>query len=340
MNLIIHLLNTLKVFYVISLTMKKIILTTLLAVIALASCQKESQIIENYESDRGILVHKISEKFPEGVRVKNGTLYFDSQSDFFKSANLIANMTNDEFIDFCQLTGFNSYRADFYKKELKYEQKINKLIENSERNNTELIVSDDKPVPSVKSHLYRSIIDLNGIFYVGKTKNVVKGTNIEGYESSNTKSGEVLIGKTSYLIDKPKPKTTVNQSYTYSKYTVECSCRDRRAITKPTVHMTAYYHDYDITSNFTLEIFMDGLTKRWGSWKDYSTTYTIQAISFNGVSYPNMHAPESIHHTFTITRTDYFDVHSFVYKFATGGTAHNPLPFYKDVNNDGYIEYL
>lgn len=308
--------------------MKKNGLITLCFILILVSCSK------NYESSiSDKTVNTVEKEFIKGVSVKNGTLHFDSEDNFFDLAGQIANMGNEDFNDRSLCVGFNSYRTKFYNEEIKYEKEINRIVEEAYLNNVEPTISIEKPSSDILSNVYRSIVDINGIFYVNGVKHIVKGNQIEGYMLSDTKAGESLIGCTSYMTDGEETQTKTSETYTY--YPNTAMCKSKKAITRPTVYRTIYYTPNGAVNRYTLDIFMDARKKSWGAWVNYSTSYSISGILFNGVVYGNMDSGESESHTFTIISETSYNVHIFSYKYATRGTIEHGYALYDKKSDNG-----
>lgn len=310
------------------LTMKKNRFISLCFILILVSCSKnyESSILEKR-------VNTVEKEFIKGVSVKNGTLHFDSEDTFFDLADQIANMGNEDFNDRSLCIGFNSYRTKFHNEEVEYEKEVNRIVEEAYLNNVEPTISVEKPSPDILSNVYRSIADTNGIFYVNGVKHIVKGNQIEGYMLNKTKAGESLIGCASYMIDGEETQTKASSTYTY--YTNNAVCHQRKAITQPTVYRTIYYTPNGVAVNrYTLDIFMDARKKSWGAWVHYSTSYAISSILFNGVVYSDMDSGSSTSHTFTIINETSYNVHIFSYKYATRGTIEHGYTFYDKNNNN------
>lgn len=286
------------------------------------SCQKDNDFNSNVTSeieDAG------------NIYVSDGALHFKSIEVFCDEADKIANMNNEDFLDFVDSTGFNSYRAEFYEYQMKNEQQLHiDTLDN-------IVVSDSITSSfDVLSHFYRSIIDKNGVFYVDNVKHIVKGTTIKAYTLSKSKSFENLIGTTSYLFNSAETKSTVKYDYPEKYYTAD---GDRKAITQPTVYETSVFTSSgDRVRQYKVEVFVDGMKWSWGKWRHYSTEYRIKDFGYYTT---NMSAKkilcsyissggESSNHTFVFNYTINYDAEDwkpvdikilFEYNYATRGTA-------------------
>lgn len=142
----------------------------------LFSC--ESDIIENYEN----VPTKSSDILDEAYFVnENGSLVFNTIDDYFALSDSIVKLSDDEYEEWSNKNHFYSYR-----------QYVQNMLSNAVDldEQEQLSLSHSMPdfiqidnhgflSPTIQSQIYRSLINKERIFYIGKVKHVVNKDVIE-----------------------------------------------------------------------------------------------------------------------------------------------------------------
>lgn len=174
-----------------------------LILLILSSCNNEENLFSNSSDENAIDQSVLGENSLEKLKTHavyyvndEKALVFSSLEDYGFLLDSISKITDEEFSEWETRIGFESYRTF-----------VNNIIEktidtdslqfsypNFFEKNKEL----NLVIPKIKSYLYQSIVNKDGFFYIGNTKNIVNGdcVTIQG-ENINSK----LDQNTSYSIN-------------------------------------------------------------------------------------------------------------------------------------------
>lgn len=240
------------------------------------SCQQNDEF-----TNQPTAKQETKQQFVEGVYVKDGTLHFESDVDFFKIMQKIESIPDVQFNNLALKTGFKSYRVKLNRDQAQRTAKIDAWVDSMELvvDSDFLIVGtdpfqDEFIIPEIKSSLYRSIVNEEGVFYIDGVKNVVDGTNISGYSTSNTKSvePETLIGTRRYVIEN---ETRSISQYPEAKY----YCRERSMrIVLGKEYIAGYSPSGMTTGEYVFSMLSITEKKSWGKWRFYNSRHDIRDL--------------------------------------------------------------
>ena len=311
----------------------------LFAVTVMSSCNK-SETIKN-----PIIEQESTQQFIAGVTVKDGTLHFESEVGFYELMYKVDSMSDVQFNELALKTGFKSYRAKLNIAQAKRTAKIDAWVDSMELVNPNFKIVGENPffdelvIPKIKSSLYRSIVNEDGVFYIDGVKNLVDATHVSGFSISNTRAkSEILIGTRRY----------VNETTRLAQYpAADFRCNEKKVTVFPTKHYMTAYHPTGEVRKYSFAISSVGYRYRWGAWRIYDTRHNIIDLNIDGLTYPGTHSNVSTSVLFNYSIPDWyfynesaFYAAKFSFRFYSQGTGAHGYGVYDSENviTDQYVD--
>lgn len=244
---------------------------------ALFSCG-ENAVLEEVDNGGGIPQTKSTIDAPCYVQ-SDGSLRFRSTEDYFAITDSLIKLTDQELNNWEESIGFISYRSYVDKLIGEVEEaynnddsnKVNSLL--NEYAKYIYLDTDSIVKPLIRSKVYQSVTNKDGIFYLGDLKNVVDDTSI--YAIGKERS---VSPKLSYAMESNLRSTTDLIQYNEYSY-------PKKDGTKMVISSCSLVKNIALTdvqgnnvSCVQFQIFVDGKRHKRG-WKHYSTGYSVKDIT-------------------------------------------------------------
>ncbi len=232
-----------------------------LALSVFASCNNSDDLM-NMEGDAMIPETRSIESLP--YYVENGVLNFRSADDFFFYADSISNLSGYAFENWEKVTGFTSYRSitDEMIGEIEDVEDNEFIYDKLLLNYSDFVEKvDDRVETKIKSNIYKSVVNKDGVFYVDGIRHLVDDCNV-----ITSRNGE-NINTVPYVTNVLTRTTTGSASLPLGfreKYG-----DDRMVFTQATVRRIYAMDVYRIC----VEVFIDGKKKGPAKWKQYATKF-------------------------------------------------------------------
>lgn len=247
----------------------------------LFSCN-ENAVLDDVNNETSVVKTKSQEEAPYSVR-EDGTLCFSSVENYYSVANLLVNMSQDEFANWEKENNFISYRT--------FTNGIIDEIENAQNNNkvneVEKLLSkyskyvymnnDSIVMPIIQSNSYSCVTNKDGVFYLNNVKNIVDGKYI--YAEANSKAKNLLI-KQPYIISNSLLRADDEHiDYDNKEYKKHDNTKSVNAYCKLIRHLVNKDAQGTFYAIVQFEVTCFGRRNRTvGGWQRYSTSHTIENI--------------------------------------------------------------
>lgn len=255
-----------------------------LALSIFASCNKSDDLM-NIEGKALASQTQSIESLP--YYVENGALNFRSADDFFFYADSIANLSGYDFENWEKVTGFTSYRSI-----------TDKMIEEIEEAEDDALMYNrllldysefvekvgDRIEPKIKSNIYRSVVNKDGVFYTNGIRNLVDDQDVTVSNEDGKEERSI-----SYVAKPLTRATTGNASLPLG---VREAYGDKRMVFTEAKILRIYAAE---RYRAGVEVLVDGKKKGPAKWKHYATEFRMRdfIVRLPGVAYtlkPDGHA--------------------------------------------------
>lgn len=259
------------------------VLTMAIFGLVLHSCTKESEVLEITTEQVLSETQEIQKLYTVAdipqLEVIDGMLYFDNEEEYFKTLEVLPNLTEKELEIWEESIGFKSLRrfqeeimAEIDEAEPVYEDYINVLKKYSDY----LYISDDNAIRFyITDFCYSSISNIDNIYLIDNIFNLISENLI--FSSKN--------------IEEVKNKTCSSFQYENVMSNSKCSLQgvytygDRRVM-----NTLSLYYQYNSSLGaylWFMKVYVWGEKKNtWGNWKSYKTTLRFEK------TYANVNVPQ------------------------------------------------